>query len=110
MKTWWPLLLLTLPFLASLALKPALSDIFHDRRKTDLAKPIESFEAGAAGGRVTLALETKRYEVQRGDSWSSIARKHRVKDVEALRLHNQMIGDLRPGMSIEIPEHLVEVP
>lgn len=88
-----------------------LEDSFHKRVPITQATPIESFSRARAGKVVdvpppALAIE---YTVKKGDSWSSIARTHRIEDYNLLAQHFEFVP-LKPGMTLTIPPYLLEDP
>jgi len=87
----------------------ALDSVFTDKVSITDAQPIEHFSRARAGEAVRIqpAAVAVVYEVKRGDSWASIARSHRIDDYNELARHFEF-AQLRPGMKLTIPAHLME--
>ena len=110
-KLAWYLPIFACPILFAFFLKPPLDALFSDPRPIYRAEPLEAIKGSEAGARVDApaTTEPKFHTVKAGDTWWSLAKAYGVQDPNALASYNNNLS-LIPGIKIEIPREMMEVP
>ena len=86
-----------------------IADVFEPKHQITAAQSLSGIRGAKAGDPVHLDPLPERvtYQVQKGDSWSRIAKKYGIRDYNELANHHSYMP-LKPGMVIEIPKFLLE--